>query len=271
MSPTEAGLLIGIASVIVTVLALIADEVRDRRFRRAKSPRWTAWRTRGWSLFDPEGRKDNPPENKSIIRPTVTRVAFWNAGFDTIVSSDVSPTDPFRITGRGDTVILEARLVRSTGGRSQVQVSQSPAGGWVIAFDYLRPGAGGLFAVTHTGRSEYDVIVRGELVEGKELRRMPFPYYAWHDMMPPPARSLLGARWSHRLFVLFEVTSSYVAIYLLFFDEMTVGLLKEEEFHVWVLAVFQIALQTAISLIFLRGWRISVPESLRPFDRSDAP
>lgn len=35
--------------------------------------------------------------------------------------------------------------------------------------------------------------------------------------------------------------------------------------------MFRTIIQTFLALVFLRGWRVNVPEGLRPFDQSDAP
>jgi hypothetical protein len=271
MSSTEAGLLIAVASLFVTVLAIIADEVRDRRFRQAKSPRWTAWRTRHWSLFDLGDRSYQQPETALVECPTVTRLAFWNAGFVTIRFSDISPTDPFRIASHARAPILAVKLVRHNSRGSQLRVSDSLEDDWAISFDYLRPGAGGLFSVVHAGEGEREIRVAGELIDGNELKRTPFPHYSWHAITPGFIRLVIGDRWAHRLFVLQEVIISYLAIYLFLYEENTVPEFTDQSIFLWIAVMIQTILQTILALIFLRGWRVSVPESLRPFDQSDAP
>lgn len=119
-------------------------------------------------MFDREDRARHPPETGLIERPTVTRLAFWNAGFVTFRFGDVSPTDPFRIAAHRNAMILAVRLVRQNSCGSRLRVSESSDGDWVIAF-YLRPGAGGLFSVIHAGKSESHISAAGELVAGNEL------------------------------------------------------------------------------------------------------
>ena len=273
MDETALNILTALGSFVVAALPVVADEIRDRRSRRAKAPRWTAWRTSGWSMFDPERRAKAPPEPKLVVRPTVTRVAFWNAGTNTIRAADVSQTVPFRVVGFADTVVLDVRIVRRTSAGGGLRVSPSADGEFTLDFDYLRPGAGGLFAVYHAETSERAVGVTGELVEGAELQRMPFPRSSWHALVPRLVRSLIGDPWAHRLAVLFEVITSYFAIFILFFGPGAAipwGLDAGDALF-WLMLAVQAILQTLVAASLLRGWRVHVPESLRPFDPSDSP
>ena len=263
-------ILLTAASIVVAVLVEVRNEIRDRRARRSRELRWGAWRLKQWSMADPDDPARNTKEEGLIVRPTVTRVAVWNAGSETIRASDVSPTHPFRIVGRGDVAILDARLIRDNGAGSRLRVSASGVDA-ALLFDYLRPQVGGLIHVTHVGRNEGDIEIVGELIEGAPIKRVPFPNLAWHAFIPRSIRARLGDVRSHRLFVLFDIFTSYLAIYYAY---VITGI--EEQGGLWqplywIMLVTQFVLQTLTAAFFLRGWRVDVPESLRPFDLSEAP
>jgi hypothetical protein len=271
LDSASGSILVGVLGLVVAVLAFAADEIRDRRSRRRKSPRWAAWSVSNWSLYRVSDQPPEPPAHPWLARPPLTRLAFWNGGFDTIRSADISQTAPFRITASGNAKLLDVRLLRTNGSGSGFRSEREDDRGWLIDFEYLRSDAGGLFVVSHSGTSPADVVVTGELVEGNQLERTVFPVFGLHGLIPPPVRRLIGDRWAHRLVVIFEILASITVIRLLYADILSpqdTGVLKIFEVLVF-LAMF--VAQVASSFLFLQGWRETVPTGLRPFDLSDSP
>jgi hypothetical protein len=258
-------------TIIVAITAIAAAEIRDRRSRRAKSPRWTTWAVKGWSLYRTSDQRRDPPEHPWLATATITRLAFWNAGFDTIQSSDVSPTAPFRIVGTDSTNLLDVKLIRTNAADAEIRLRTGAIGEWFLDFTYLRPGIGGLFVAYHSGTSPLDVAVVGELITGSALERVDFPLFGLHGIFPKPVRLLIGDRWAHRISALSELLIPLYAIHLLYpdiFSSHETGFMRvlEVVFFLWTLIG-----QLIIAWFFLKGWRQTVPASLRPFDLSDSP
>jgi hypothetical protein len=271
LDPALAELLLSAVGTIVAVVAFVAGEIRGRRSHQGKSPRWTVWPVGEWSLYRTTDQHDEPPEHPWLIRPTLTRLAFWNAGFDTIRSSDISQTAPFRIVGRRNVKLLDVKLVRTNGSGAGLRAEGADAGEWLIDFDYLRPEVGGLFVVFHSGTRPNDVAVVGELVEGNALERTAFPLFGLHGLFPRPVRRLIGDRWAHRFVVISELLTPIAVVRYLYPDILSAperGVLGKLEILMFLGTVVA---QTVISLVFLKGWRETVPDSLRPFDLSDDP
>lgn len=107
-------------------------------------------------------------DGQSVANLTVTRLALWNAGSETISKEDVPPLDPIRISSAAK--VLDASVLavtdRANDCRLAVQTDQS----YLVQFEYLDPQDGVLLQIIHTGAAERTVTVLGKSKGVREVR-----------------------------------------------------------------------------------------------------
>ena len=105
-------------------------------------------------------------DGKPIRNLTVTKIAFWNAGRDTINNEDIPTTEPLIIRiGRG-CKILDAKIhsVKNPANRLFISTSDDQLS-CKIEFEYLDKGEGGVFQLIHTDINDINIEVQG-LIKG---------------------------------------------------------------------------------------------------------
>jgi hypothetical protein len=120
---------------------------------------------------------------------TVTRIAFWNAGSETISKEDVPPLDPIRISATAPAEILDATVLTVTDAVNDCRLVQE-TGDFHVLFEYLDHQEGLLMQIIHTGATDKSISVSGR-TKGAKSVRLVSPSQA----TPPPkgrVRQLLG-------------------------------------------------------------------------------
>jgi hypothetical protein len=99
---------------------------------------------------------------------TVSKILFWNNGYDTIDSADIVSTDPLRIDSVNQ--ILDAVIIKTNNSSNQIIAAIGVDGASVnIAFDYLDKNDGAIIQVVHAGKSSNDLSLKGKL-KGSPIR-----------------------------------------------------------------------------------------------------
>ncbi len=113
---------------------------------------------------------------KRIESLTVSKIALWNDGRQTIDSRDVAEADPLRIVLKEPYSILDVSVIYEKNGANKFQIL-SPEGerSVNIIFDYLDKGEGSVIQLIHTGRGSSDIEVLGIVKGFGKLR--PQRYY----------------------------------------------------------------------------------------------
>jgi hypothetical protein len=102
---------------------------------------------------------DNP-----IPNVTITKLAFWNQGKDTINGEDIAPANPLLIKVEHDYKILEYKIIYIKKESNQVKLREIENGKQVaIDFDYLDYGEGAVIQILHTGNSSKDISFSGTI------------------------------------------------------------------------------------------------------------
>ncbi len=113
-----------------------------------------------------------------ISNLTVTKLAFWNNGKDTINMSDIASADPLRVRAKSGFKILDSSLLYAKNDANQFSIRRSEDGSCVlIQFDYLDQGEGGIIQFLHTGRSSGDIEVHGTIKGAGKLNRCFVPIF----------------------------------------------------------------------------------------------
>lgn len=100
---------------------------------------------------------------------TVSKIAFWNSGRETINISDVAPRAPPKIISKGNYKLLDANVVYSKNyvNAFDISVNFDESSQVItdvkICFDYLDRTEGGVIRIVHTGKSSKDIEILGTL------------------------------------------------------------------------------------------------------------
>lgn len=103
---------------------------------------------------------------------SVTRLAVWNAGNESIRRSDLPASDRPVIYGGGGIKIFETSVIETSAAANNVGLTlvDHPIVGSAIGFDFLDPGDGAVFSVVHSGNKLTDIRLNGEIIGGRVWR-----------------------------------------------------------------------------------------------------
>jgi len=103
---------------------------------------------------------------------SVTRLAVWNAGSESIRRSDLPASDRPVIYGGGGMTIFETTVIETSAAANNVGLTlvDHPIVGSAIGFDFLDPGDGAVFSVVHDGNKLTDIRLNGEIIGGRIWR-----------------------------------------------------------------------------------------------------
>jgi hypothetical protein len=111
---------------------------------------------------------------KPIENLTVTKVAFWNAGKETIHSNDIASADPLVVKIKNDHEMLNAKVTYSKNPANQFSISDiKNQKQFTLQFDYLDKDEGAIIQILHTGISGEDIDVTGTVKGVGKLHRKP--------------------------------------------------------------------------------------------------
>jgi hypothetical protein len=103
---------------------------------------------------------------------SVTRLAVWNAGNESIRRSDLPASDGPVIYGGDGLKIFETTVIETSAAANNVGLTlvDHPIVGSAIGFDFLDPGDGAVFSVVHDGNELTDIRLNGEIIGGRIWR-----------------------------------------------------------------------------------------------------
>lgn len=105
-------------------------------------------------------------DGKPVKNLTVTRIAFWNAGKDTINSEDIPTAKPLIVSIEGGGKILDAKILKTINPINLLSISTSDDQlSSNIKFEYLDKGDGAIFQFIHTDINDKNMVVDG-LIKG---------------------------------------------------------------------------------------------------------
>ena len=117
------------------------------------------------------GEIDVTFKGSKIENLTVTKVAFWNDGNDTINDTDQAPTDTLKIAISEDYNILESEVIFQSNYTNNIKANISN-NQIDISFDYLDPNQGGIIKFVHTGKKSSDIDLTGTFKGANKLKRV---------------------------------------------------------------------------------------------------
>lgn len=156
---------LGVLSAIITFLSLIIAIIFYYKGKRIKSLKTAI---RSINLFKDTGDKIDGLEilylENAIPNVTITKLAFWNDGNETIDGSDIAPRDPLAIKIQDDFKILESKIIYTKNESNNLELRNIEDGKIIEAkFDYLDNKEGGVIQILHTGNSSSEIEFSGTI------------------------------------------------------------------------------------------------------------
>jgi hypothetical protein len=113
-----------VSSVVIGAVGLVGMIVLYFRGKRERRPRYEY--SHNTIIDDVSGGLNGLKvlyNGEQLGRVTVAKVAFWNAGRETIRKSDLVDADPLRIEVRPGVKVLDARVVKQTNPANRFSVN----------------------------------------------------------------------------------------------------------------------------------------------------
>lgn len=99
--------------------------------------------------------------DQEIERLTATKIAFWNAGRETINSQDVA--EPITVQVKDRCKILNARILHVKNPVNNFHIPSYTQTNVPLCFDYVDKDEGAVIQILHTGKSSEDLDFRGTI------------------------------------------------------------------------------------------------------------
>lgn len=156
---------LSIASFIIAVISVVLAIIFYSKSKKVKSP---CYAIRSINIVRDLVSKIESLEmlfaGQPIENLTVTKIAFWNAGNDTINSYDIPIAEPLTVHIKKGYQILDAKILYSKNPANQFSISTSDDHSFVnLQFDYIDKEEGGVIQLIHTGTTDEDIEISGTI------------------------------------------------------------------------------------------------------------
>ena len=154
-------------SFLIAIIGVITAVFYYYRGKKVKSP---CYAIRSFNIVKDLVSKIESLEmlydGKPITNFTVTKIAFWNAGRETINREDIPTTEPLIIRIKEECKILDAKIHSMKNPANQLSIFTSEDQlSSKIDFEYLDRGEGGVFQLIHTDTNDENIVIHG-LIKG---------------------------------------------------------------------------------------------------------
>jgi hypothetical protein len=235
-----------IGSFVLTIFAIVLALFFYIRSRRNKEPVYTK---KGFNIVQDFSAKLSDLvityKNQTVNNLTITKLAFWNDGHDTINKIDIAEGDPLRICAIEDSKILSAEVIYSRNSANRFCISNIEDDNLVrLSFDYLDKDEGGIIQIIHNGKSSEDIEVKGTIKGAGK------PVFRWLPSISPllfpigPSSKLKRKHFGYiAFFTSVVVTAIGIGIILFSEKEKSIG---------WVMAITYGITLIPVYFMFLR-------------------
>lgn len=108
----------------------------------------------------------------TIENLTITKLAFWNAGQETINNSDIASADPLLVRAKEEYKILDAKVIYARNAPNQFSIALEESQKLLsLSFDYLDREEGAVIQIIHTGTENDHIEVSGTIKGAGKLHR----------------------------------------------------------------------------------------------------
>ena len=183
---TNWGNVIGVVGIVLTVIGLCLSFKGWKR----KRPTYVIRSNNIFSGLEhtiPDVEVKFPGYGSPVKALTVTKIAFWNAGTETINRHDVVKDNPLSLRAKPGVVILSMSVLERTLPFNKVECGlnreRTEA---TITFDYLDHNDGGLIQIFHSGTGNDDIQLEGTIKGARSIQRRSLP--------TPPSKKQVSRR-----------------------------------------------------------------------------
>lgn len=110
-------------------------------------------------------------QGEKIENLSISKIAIWNGGKETISQSDIAKNDRFRIEIVDTASILEFKLLFENNSANGFKLTKVNNNCINVEFDYIDYNEGVIIQLYHTANSSYDLILKGSFKGSKEILR----------------------------------------------------------------------------------------------------
>jgi hypothetical protein len=104
---------------------------------------------------------------------TVSKVAFWNKGRETIHKLDIAKADPIKIQAKDGFRILDAKIIYQKKSANLFTTNINQEKTFVeVSFDYFDKNEGIVIQIIHTGRNSKDLDIKGTIKGADPLKKV---------------------------------------------------------------------------------------------------
>lgn len=165
------GSLLNLITFILAILGILCSVYFYLKGKRCKKPTYILKTT---NLVRENIQKIDSVDilysGNKIKNLSVTKIAFWNNGKDTISSNDVAKKSPIRLTIKGDFIFLDAKIIFQKNQSNDFSIAMSNDNKFIdIDFDYFDYEEGVVLQVFHTGAKSSDISMEGQIKSVKEI------------------------------------------------------------------------------------------------------
>jgi len=145
-------------------------------YRASKPVRQLSYATRTFRIISEKSKRVTGLEikyiNQDVNAISVTRMAIWNGGSETLRNADISENDPLIIESRKGVKILKAEIIESTSlaNKSSIKQINDRSNQYCLSFDFLNTKDGVIASFVHDGKGIEDLSLLGSLIGGKIKR-----------------------------------------------------------------------------------------------------
>jgi hypothetical protein len=176
----------GVLSLVLAAVGLLLALIFYRKGKKERKPRYSV-ASRTLISGSASGLDQLEIFVKGVLqeRVTVSKVAFWNAGGETIRSADIVTKAPIEIALKAGANLLSSSVIYVTEPSIEVTtdaVKVLPAKEddpgetrLPISFNYLERGQGFVVQIAHNGEALHPVRVTGKIMGALDIERIPSP------------------------------------------------------------------------------------------------
>ncbi|MFC1888958.1 hypothetical protein ACFL4G_04295 [Thermodesulfobacteriota bacterium] len=179
--PSIASVVVGLIGVLLAVVFYI----KGRRMKRAR------YSTVGRTLIETSTPTVDGLtllyNDRALERVTVTKVAVWSAGTETLRQSDIASQAELAVQFKEGAEILSASVLYVSEVANKVWLKDKPVecvSGWEVpfGFEFLEPRQGAVLQFVHTGSWSHGVTVAGKIIGSRDWEDQPSFHYRMAQM-----------------------------------------------------------------------------------------
>lgn len=163
-----------IASIVAIVISIVAIVV-TRWYYKEKKPFYSIRSVNIIkNIFDDFDLLELSYSGEKIENFTVSKIAFWNGGLETIHRKDIVSSEPLIVKAKEGTDILDAKIIYSRDPANEFSLTKHQLQ-FRLDFDYIDKGHGTIIQLIHTGLSNTDIEVKGKIKGAGPLKMKSIP------------------------------------------------------------------------------------------------